>query len=69
VFEFLRVASLDKNNVEAAREAYWMIMYVFLSKYYGIDISESFQKGGNIRNMLKDVEVRNFRFEAGFLIR
>lgn len=46
-----------------------MIMYIFLSKYYGIDISESFQKGGTIRNMLKDVEVRNFRFESGFLHR
>lgn len=65
----MRVASLDKTNVEAAREAYWMIMYIFLSKYYGIDISESFQKGGTIRNMLKDVEVRNFRFESGFLHR
>ena len=51
------------------REAYWMIMYIFLSKNYGIDISESFQKGGKIRNMLKDVDHRNFKFENGFLFR
>ena len=32
VFEFLRVASLDPTNTEAMREAYWMIVYIFLAK-------------------------------------
>ena len=32
VFEFLRVASLDPNNVEASREAYWMVVYIYLQK-------------------------------------
>lgn len=42
VFEFLRVASLNPTNQEALREAYWMIVYIFLMKTQGIDISESF---------------------------
>ncbi len=42
VFEFLRVASLDPANTEAMRDAYWMIMYIFLAKTQFIDISESF---------------------------
>ena len=32
VFEFLRVASLDQNNLDARREAYWMIAFIFLKK-------------------------------------
>lgn len=32
VFEFLRVASLDTTNTEAMREAYWMIVYIYLAK-------------------------------------
>jgi hypothetical protein len=67
VFEFLRVASLDPTNQEALREAYWMIIYIFLMKYQGIDISESFQSGGKIRNMLKDIDARSFNFNGGFL--
>ena len=42
VFEFLRVASLDQNNVEASREAYWMVVFIYLQKTQSIDISESF---------------------------
>ena len=42
VFEFIRVASLDPSNVEASREAYWMVVYIYLQKQLGIDISESF---------------------------
>jgi hypothetical protein len=30
VFEFLRVASLDPTNVEASREAYWMVVFIYL---------------------------------------
>jgi hypothetical protein len=41
VFEFLRVASLDNQNLEARKDAYWIIMYIFLKKTMGIDISES----------------------------
>jgi len=32
VFEFLRVASLDPNNIEASREAYWMVVYIYLQR-------------------------------------
>ena len=42
VFEFLRVASLDNNNLEARRDAYWIIVYIFLKKTLGVDIAESF---------------------------
>lgn len=41
VFEFLRVASLENQNIEALKEAYWIIVYIFLKKTMGIDISES----------------------------
>ena len=42
VFEFIRVSSLDPSNIEASREAYWMVVYIYLQKQLGIDISESF---------------------------
>ena len=59
VFEFLRVASLDQNNLEARREAYWMIVFIFLQKQLGIDISESFsQSNKKVMHMLKDVDLR-----------
>ena len=67
VFEFIRVASLDPSNNAVMREAYWMIMYIYLTKTQGIDISESFQKGGKVRSMLKDIDVRRFNFSGGFL--
>lgn len=47
VFEFLRVASLDPNNQEARREAYWIIVSIYLQKVLGIDISESFRVQAN----------------------
>ena len=63
MFEFLRVASLDQNNLEARREAYWIIMYIYLKKIAGYDISESFSESNNkIKNMLKDVNVNQFTF-------
>ena len=58
VFEFLRVASLDQNNLEARREAYWMVVFIFLKKTLGIDISESFTDSNNkAKHMLKDVNI------------
>ena len=63
VFEFLRVASLDQNNLQARREAYWMIVYIYLQKTLGIDISESFSQSNNkVQHMLKDVDLRQFSF-------
>ena len=55
VFEFLRVSSLDPNNVEASREAYWMVVFIYLQRTLGIDISESFSEEGKnskIKQML-----------------
>ena len=41
VFEFLRVASLDSDPLsDSKKEAYWMIVYIFLRKQ-GTDISDS----------------------------
>lgn len=75
VFEFLRVASLDNQNLEARKDAYWIVVYIFLKKNLGIDISESLvetkvatdAEGGQKRStkiaqMLKDVDVRMFAF-------
>ena len=68
VFEFLRVASLDQNNLVARREAYWMITFIFLKKQLGIDISQSFTATNNkVHHMLKDVNLNNFVFNQGFL--
>jgi len=68
VFEFLRVASLDQNNLDARREAYWMIVFIFLKKLMGIDISESFSQSNNkVNHMLKDVNLNQFGFNQGFL--
>ena len=68
VFEFLRVASLDQNNLEARREAYWIIVFIFLKKQMGIDISESFSESNNkVHHMLKDVNLNQFAFNQGFL--
>lgn len=61
------MASLDPSNNAVMREAYWMVMYIFLAKTQAIDISESFQKGGKVRSMLKDIDVRRFNFTDGFL--
>ena len=68
IFEFLRVASLDQNNLEARREAYWIIMFIFLKKTTGHDISESFSESNNkVKNMLKDVNLNQFNINQGFL--
>ena len=52
VFEFLRVSSLDPNNVEAAREAYWMVVFIYLQRTLSIDISESFAANAGKSNKL-----------------
>lgn len=78
VFEFLRVASLENQNIEALKEAYWIIVYIFLKKTMGVDISESLREkqsdseGGvttsnRISLMLKDVDIKKFSFDQGFL--
>lgn len=80
VFEFLRVASLDNQNLEARKDAYWIVVYIFLKKNLGIDISESLVETKATTNsdsctkgspklalMLKDVDVRMFSFSQGFL--
>ena len=55
LFEFLRMASLDNQNAEARRDAYWMIMYIYLQKQVGIDISESLPM--KTRHMLRDCDL------------
>lgn len=45
--------------MEARREAYWMIVFIFMQKQLGIDISESFsQSNKKVMHMLKDVDLR-----------
>lgn len=69
MFEFLRVASLDNQNADARKEAYWIIVYIYLKKNQGIDISESLvhEQSSKVSQMLKDVDLRQFTFEQGFL--
>lgn len=51
------------------RDAYWMIMYIFLKKSLSIDISDSLLHMGKVRHMLKDVDLSQFSFKNGFLLR
>lgn len=60
LFEFLRMASLDNQNAEAQREAYWMIVYIYLMKHVGVDISESLPM--KTRHMLRDVDLSQLEF-------
>ena len=66
MFEFLRVASLDQGNHEARREAYWIIVYIFLKKHLGIDIAESFSlTNTKVMHMLEEVNLNQFDFSHG----
>jgi hypothetical protein len=65
VFEFLRVTSLTSENAEAQRDAYWMIVYIYLKKTQSIDISDALCT--RTSNLLKDVDLSKFTFNSGFL--
>jgi len=52
--------------------SYWIIVYIFLKKKLGTDISESVmglaEKGGHkIKHLLADLDVDKFSFKQGFL--
>lgn len=66
VFEFLRIASLDPSNTESLREAYWIIVYIYLKKFMGEDTLESF-KTGKTKELLKSINIYDFNFSQGFL--
>jgi len=61
VFEFLRIASLDPSNKDSLREAYWIIIYIYLKKFMGEDTIESF-KSGKTKEMLKSINLYDFNF-------
>jgi hypothetical protein len=67
VFEFLRLQSIDFNNLEARRDAYWMIVYIYFKKTQGIDIQESFSHSGKVSQMLSEIDCKQFEFASGFL--
>ena len=58
---------MDLNNFEARKDAYWMIVYIYLKKTMGIDIRESFSQSGKVNQMLDDIDLRQFNFSGGFL--
>ena len=41
LFDFINIASLS-TQIEAQREAYWIIAFIFLKKNLKIDIAETF---------------------------
>jgi hypothetical protein len=71
------VASLDNQNLDARKDAYWIILYIYLKKTLGIDISESLVEtkrsegevttSTKISQMLKDIDIKQFSFDQGFL--
>ena len=69
LFDFINIASLS-TQIEAQREAYWIIAFIFLKKNLKIDIAETFQTGNNqkICALLKDIDIYEFDFAAGFLV-
>lgn len=66
VFEFLRLASLDPSNRESLREAYWIIVYIYLKKFMGEDTLDSFTSL-KTRDLLKSINIWDFNFCLGFL--
>jgi hypothetical protein len=71
VFEFLKAASLDDSEVNfgAQKEAYWIIVYIFIMKTQSIDISQTFDTPGGrkIYQMLPSIELADYEFTSGFL--
>lgn len=71
------MASLDNQNLDARKDAYWIILYIYLKKTLGIDISESLVEtkrsegevttSTKISQMLKDIDIKQFSFDQGFL--
>lgn len=61
VFEFLRISSLDPSNKESLREAYWIIVYIYLKKFMGEDTLESFSSG-KTKEMLRSINLYDFNF-------
>lgn len=67
VFEFLRLAANDSSNKETQHEAYWMIVYIFLKRNVGIDISASFSSS-KCKKMLKGINLLEYNFVDGKLL-
>ena len=61
VFEFLRLAANDSSNKETQHEAYWIVVYIFLKRTCGIDISASFQRKKS-KEMLKGINLLEYTF-------
>jgi len=66
VFEFLRLAANDSSNKETQHEAYWMVVFIFLKRTCGIDISSSFSK--KTIKMLKGINLLEYTFAEGKLV-
>lgn len=56
VFEFLELATNNSADRDTQVEAYWMIIYIFLKRTVGIDISESFASQ-TTKKMLKGINL------------
>ena len=67
VFEFMRLAANDSSNKETQHEAYWIVVYIFLNRTCGMDISPSFSSV-NIKKMLKSINLLEFSFEEDCLV-
>jgi len=68
VFEFLKLASQDPSNKESLREAYWIIVYIYLKKFMGEDTLESFTSL-KTKDLLRSINIWDFNFSQGFLER
>jgi len=67
VFEFLRLAANDSSNKDTQYEAYWMIVYIFLKRTCGIDISASFISE-KCKKMLNNINLLEYSFCDQYLV-
>jgi hypothetical protein len=66
VFDFLSVSAQDPSNGEAMREAYWIIVFIYLRKI-AWDISGSFLNE-KTKQMLQGVNPFDYTFTSGYLV-
>ena len=67
VFEFIKVAAEDLSSQEVAKEAYWILVYIYLRRVGCSDILETFTSN-KTKQMLKNVNVWDYDFINGFFV-
>lgn len=61
LFEYLKLAASDTESKDNLKEAYWMVVFIYLRKI-GLDIADSFTNE-KTKQMLANVNVHEFIFK------